>query len=162
MKNFANTVIYKIHCKDETVTDIYVGHTTNLAIRTNLHRSHSKLQSKSHLRVYKCINEHGGFDNWTVTVVEKYPCETSKEANAREAYWQKELKGGLNMRIPNRDTKTYYKDNQALMTEKARAYYEAHKADVLKKRKTFYELNRERLKANILKRYNDKKAKMNA
>ena len=27
--DYSNTIIYKIYCKNETITDIYVGHTTN-------------------------------------------------------------------------------------------------------------------------------------
>jgi len=29
LANYSNTVIYKIQCKNESVKDIYVGHTTS-------------------------------------------------------------------------------------------------------------------------------------
>lgn len=28
LANYLKTVIYKIQCKDETISDIYIGHTT--------------------------------------------------------------------------------------------------------------------------------------
>ena len=31
--DYSNTIIYKIYCKNEMVTDIYVGHTTNFTKR---------------------------------------------------------------------------------------------------------------------------------
>jgi predicted GIY-YIG superfamily endonuclease len=37
--DYSHTIIYKICCKDETVTGIYVGHTTNMVKRRCQHKS---------------------------------------------------------------------------------------------------------------------------
>ena len=35
--DYSNTIIYKITCKDENVTDVYVGHTINFVQRKHAH-----------------------------------------------------------------------------------------------------------------------------
>ena len=37
--DYSNTIIYKIHCKDSNVNEIYVGHTTNFTKRKNQHKT---------------------------------------------------------------------------------------------------------------------------
>ena len=36
--DYSNTIIYKITCKDSTVKDVYVGHTTNFVQRKHSHK----------------------------------------------------------------------------------------------------------------------------
>jgi predicted GIY-YIG superfamily endonuclease len=36
--DYSNTIIYKIYCKDETITDVYVGYTTNFTQRKYSHK----------------------------------------------------------------------------------------------------------------------------
>ena len=36
--DYSNTIIYKITCNDSTVTDKYVGHTTNFVQRKYAHK----------------------------------------------------------------------------------------------------------------------------
>jgi predicted GIY-YIG superfamily endonuclease len=36
LANYAKTSIYKIQCKDESISDIYIGHTTNFKQRNKL------------------------------------------------------------------------------------------------------------------------------
>jgi hypothetical protein len=36
---YAKTIIYKIYCKNEKQKEIYVGHTTNITVRTRKHKS---------------------------------------------------------------------------------------------------------------------------
>jgi len=86
--NYSNTVIYKIICKDKTVVDIYLGHTSNFTNRKNTHKSHSKNDRLNNKKIYVIINENGGWDNWDMIEVEKYPCNDANEAKAREKYWE--------------------------------------------------------------------------
>ncbi len=39
LANYFNTVIYSIHCKDESINDTYVGHTTDFCQRYKGHKS---------------------------------------------------------------------------------------------------------------------------
>ena len=57
-KNYNNTVFYKIQCNDETVLDIYVGHTTDFKQRERRHRE--DCIKKSHQKIYTIINQNGG------------------------------------------------------------------------------------------------------
>ena len=36
--DYSNTIIYKITCKDPTVNEVYVGHTTNFVQRKYSHK----------------------------------------------------------------------------------------------------------------------------
>ena len=40
MPNYANSIIYKLCCKDILITDIYVGSTTNIVKRRHNHKSY--------------------------------------------------------------------------------------------------------------------------
>ena len=37
--DYSNTIIYKIYCIDKTITDFYIGHTTNVTKRKYYHKS---------------------------------------------------------------------------------------------------------------------------
>jgi hypothetical protein len=62
--NYENTVIYKIVCNDLTITDLYVGNTTNFTKRKGQHKN-SCINEKSksyNLKIYKIIRENGGWE----------------------------------------------------------------------------------------------------
>ena len=56
--DYSNTIIYKIICNNATITDLYVGHTTNFVQRKSLHKSACN-NLKNNLRLYKKIRENG-------------------------------------------------------------------------------------------------------
>ena len=69
---YSKTWLYKIVCKDETIKDCYVGHTINFAKRKNNHKHHcNNPDSKEYdKQAYRFIRQHGGFDNWTILIIE--------------------------------------------------------------------------------------------
>jgi len=95
--DYSKTLIYKIVCKDLTITDLYVGNTTSFKDRKNRHKSDCK---KKELLIYKTINNNGGWDNWEMIEIEKYPCKDGNEARTRERFWYEELNAKLNIRKP--------------------------------------------------------------
>jgi len=101
--DFSNTVMYKLVCNDVEIKDIYVGHTTNFTKRKYNH--HTAYYNPNHTNhncyVYEFIRSNGGFDNWSMIEIEKYPCFDGNEACKRERYWLETLKATLNKRIPN-------------------------------------------------------------
>ena len=110
--NYANTVIYKIICKDEAITDIYVGRTTQANIRESTHKSSSKCNQEY---VYEVIRLHGNWKNWKFVIIEKYPCNNSIEADDREQFWINTLQATLNTQIKYSDVeykKEWYYKNQ--------------------------------------------------
>jgi len=96
--NYQNTIIYKIVCNDLNVTDLYVGHTTNFTNRKRQHKEnciHPQLKKYS-FKVYQIIRNNGGWENWTMIEIDKFPCNYLNEASYRERYWYKNLNSKLN------------------------------------------------------------------
>jgi hypothetical protein len=50
--------------------------------------------------LYKYINEHGGWDNFTCMALEKFSCESSAYMHDRERYYIQTLKPTLNLNLP--------------------------------------------------------------
>ncbi len=109
--DYLNTVIYKIICKDESITDLYVGHTTNFSHRKNIHKT-SCINNNSNKKIYKKINEMGGWENWDMLIIERCVCKDSTEARMKEQEWVDKLKANLNSMkayVSPKDTEAYYK-----------------------------------------------------
>jgi hypothetical protein len=95
--DYSKTVIYKIqHNDDETL--LYVGSTTNFNNRKSQHKNSCKNErdKQHHLKVYKMIRENGGWDCFSMTKIEDYPCENGRDAEAREDQLMRELKANMN------------------------------------------------------------------
>lgn len=122
--NYSNCVIYKIVCNDENVTDSYVGHTTNFWNRKGWHEANSTHKNQ---KLYQVIRSNGGWSNWTMLVVERYPCNNLNEAKEREKYWINELKSTLQTSIPLRSKREYYLENREKHNETMRRYREKHR-----------------------------------
>jgi len=94
--DYANTVMYKIVCKDETIKDVYVGHTTNFVKRKYQHKKLCGSMCIYSDKLYNFIKKNGGWDNWNMIELEMYPCCNLKEALIRERYWIDNEKATLN------------------------------------------------------------------
>jgi hypothetical protein len=141
LANYLNTVIYEIKCKDENITDVYIGHTTNFNQRYRMHKSscNNENQKNHHCRVYKTIRENGGWDHWEMVGIENYPCDNVNEARERERYWIELLSSSLNVTMPNRKiTKDYYK-----------IYRIVHKEEIAEKAKVYRKINIDKIKKYI-------------
>ena len=69
--DYSNTIIYKITCKDTSVKDLYVGHTTNFVQRKRAHKQ-SCINPKTinhNCKLYSIIRENGGWTNWIMEIV---------------------------------------------------------------------------------------------
>lgn len=93
--DYSKCVIYKLYCKDETIKEIYVGHSTNVIKRYSSHfRDYKKKKSTEYK--YKFIRENSSFENWSIEILEFYPCKNLSEATQREQYWINRLGATLN------------------------------------------------------------------
>ena len=92
--DYSNTIIYKIICNDHSVTDIYVGHTTNFVKRKYQHKT--LCNSKSKLKIYDVIRQNGGWNNWSMVEIAKYCCQDVTEARIKEQEHYELLKQTLN------------------------------------------------------------------
>ena len=93
---YMDVIIYKIVCKDPTVTDVYVGQTRKFDQRKFFHELDSRT---SETKLYKCIRSHGGWDNWDMISLREYVCNHI-ESLKMEWYWWRELNARLNAVIP--------------------------------------------------------------
>ena len=100
--DYSKTIIYKLVCNDLNIKDIYVGHTTGFTERKYRHKcnSLSNTNKEHHLKIYKFIKENGGWNNWSMIEIEKFPCVDGNEARARERHWIEELNASLNCVSP--------------------------------------------------------------
>jgi hypothetical protein len=128
--NFQNTVIYKIVCNDLNIEDVYVGHTTNFTKRKYRHKSNSQNLNGNEYeyKIYKTIREYGGFENWSMIEIEKYPCNDLQEASKRERYYYELLNAKLNTVNPSRSKKEYQETNNDKMKIYHKKYREMNKA----------------------------------
>lgn len=107
MPNYENSLIYKISCKDITITDCYVGSTTEHTKRKRAHENNCNNENSrdNHYYVYQFILSHGGWSNWTMIEIEKFPCKDNLELKHRERYWMSQLNATLNTTTPNKSNK---------------------------------------------------------
>ena len=154
--DFSKTIIYKIvHKEDPDNHESYTGHTTEFAKRKCEHKKRclNPNNKKYHYKVYQYIRENGGWDNFIMLEIEKYPCNDGNEARARENYWYNELKSKLNTYVPSRTPKQYYQDNRDELSEYYKQYHQDNREKILEQKKQYYEENRDkRLEKN--KQYN--------
>jgi hypothetical protein len=111
--DFSKTIFYRIVCNDLNITDCYIGHTTNFIKRKQHHKSDCNKETNKNykFKVYQFIRENGGWDNWSMIMIEQISCENLNEACKLERKFIEEYKATLNIVIPTRTKKEWYIDN---------------------------------------------------
>jgi len=150
---YANGKIYKLCCKDPTITEIYVGSTLNQYKRKNSHKAvcNNPNNRNYNLYVYQFIRENGGFDNWNIVILEEYPTENKNELVWKEREWIEQLKPVLNscsrpiitLEQRREYLKKYYEENSEQRRETSKKYYEENKEKVSENQKKYREENSE-------------------
>ena len=157
--NYQSTVIYKIVCDDLTVKYCYVGSTTDFTKRKSGHKTcctNEKVRSYN-LKVYKTIRENGGWDNWSMVLIEKYPCENKQQAEQRERFWYEQLNADMNTYRPhiteqelkelqNEAYKKYRENNQEKLKEYLKKYNEANQEKLKERKKEYNKKNKDKIK----------------
>ena len=89
-------IIYKIYCDD--CDFIYVGSTKNFTRRKQQHKINCNQTDKSNMKLYKNINEYGGWNNWKMICIEE--CNETiisrRQAEQKEEEWRVKLNAQLN------------------------------------------------------------------
>jgi hypothetical protein len=136
--DYSKTIIYKICCKDTSINDTYIGHTTNFVKRKNSHKTSCiNINSKVYNQyVYQFIRNNGGWDNWNIIQIQEHNCKNKREAEATEHFWIEKMGAKLNSNKP-----------YAMCKEEPQLYkqhwYEEKKDYILQKAKEKYEENKE-------------------
>ena len=95
LTDYSNTVIYKISCRDPTVSGVYVGHTVDFIKRKYAHQRSSEDTNCMNL-LYRTIRMHGGWDNWEMKMVGFFHCNNLTEAREKEQEFFVSLNASLN------------------------------------------------------------------
>ena len=87
--NYQNLMIYKIVCKDLSITPVYIGSTTDFTNRKYDHKSSCENVNgkKYHYELYQFIRNNGGWCNWDMILIENYPCISKLESLRKERNW---------------------------------------------------------------------------
>ena len=145
--DYANTIIYKlVHKDDLNDENIYTGHTTHFRNRKYEHKKacNNPKSKEYNQKKYQYIRENGGWDEWLMIEIEKYPCKDSHEATARERVIQTELKATLNMCIAGRTQNEWYVDNRDNILKYKKQYRQKNRDTLNEIQKKYSQDNRER------------------
>ena len=147
MPDYSNAVVYKICCKDISIKECYVGSTTDLHRRSVAHKTdcNNDKRHSYNLPVYKFIRANGGWQNWTMQVLQSYPeCASKEELLKYERTHMESLKASLNRTVPGRTKRGWYLDNRDQKLEYVRNYNQAHRDQKLEYSRNYYQANKER------------------
>jgi hypothetical protein len=158
--DYSKTIIYKIVSNDLNIKEVYVGSTVNFTRRKHAHKIVcNDVNSKEYNeKKYQFIREHGGFDNWSMYEVEKYPCKDKNEAHARERFWIESFNATLNTSIPTRTYKEYREDNKEIKKQYDKEYREDNRDKIIELKKQYYEDNKDKI-LEYHKQYNEENKK---
>jgi len=163
--DYSNTIIYKICCKDTSIDDIYIGHTTHFINRKNQHKTSCiNINDKKYDQyVYQFIRENGGWDNWSMIQIQEHNCKNKREAEATEHFWIEKMGAKLNSNKPyamcKEDPQLYkqkwYEEKKDYILQKAKENYESNKEEKLEYQKQYAKDNAEYI-AEKQKEYREK------
>jgi hypothetical protein len=96
--DYSNTIIYKITCKNKTITDVYVGHTTNFVQRKHAHKQNCINNKTTNYRckLYEVIRANGGWPNWKMEIINFFKCADHYDARKKEQEYFVALGATLN------------------------------------------------------------------
>jgi len=96
--DYSNTIFYKIYCKDTSVKELYIGHTTNFVQRKYAHKQ-GCINDKSanyKCKLYNVMRNNRGWDNWNMTIIAFHNCEDLYSAKKQEQQYFEEYNATLN------------------------------------------------------------------
>jgi len=96
--DYSSTLFYMIFCKDTTIDDLYIGHTTNFVQRKQSHKqSCSNTKNTNYkCKLYNVIRDNGGWDNWKMQIIAFHECDDLISAKKYEQQYFEEYKATLN------------------------------------------------------------------
>ena len=152
-------VVYKIYCRDSSITEFYVGSSCDFHKRKSSHKSicNNIKRTEYNFKVYKFIRNNGNWDNWDFEILLETEVDSKEELRLLyEREYIIELQPELNDRIEGRTPKEWREDNKEEIIEykkewrennkeKIKEYYEDHKEKINTKNKKYYEDHKEEI-----------------
>jgi len=165
--NYQNSLIYKIVCNDTNIKEIYIGSTTNFRLRKSQHKSncYNENDKQYNKNLYKFIRENGGFENWSMVLIDYTPCNSKLELHKIEREYIEKIDNELllNQQIPSRTKEEYYETNKETILTRHKKYYfdnkEKNKEKVKEQQKKYRTENKEKCKERCKKYYETNKEK---
>ena len=163
--DYQKTIIYKIVCNDLKITDCYVGHTTDMTKRKNCHKSccNNEKFAGFNEKKYVTIRANGGWTNWVMVMVEKFPCNNEEEARMREREVYEILGANMNRVRPYRSPeekveqdKEYIETHKEQKNEKNKEYNKTHKEQNQVRNKEYYETHKEQNREKISEKHKER------
>jgi hypothetical protein len=153
--DYSNTVIYKLCCNEPTITDIYIGHTTNFSKRKHQHKTLCCNENDKRY-VYQFIRDNGGWDNWKMIQIKEHSCKNKREAEAIEHYWIEQLCPTLNTNKPYAKCKEepqlykhcWYEEKKDYILQKSKDFYQENKEEKIQYQKLYSQQNKEKIYEN--------------
>lgn len=155
--DYTRTIIYKIE-HNENKELVYVGSTTDFTRRKCCHKSccYNEDDKSFNLKVYKMIRENGGWNEFQMLEIKKFPCNDKREAEAEEERCRIELKANMNSYkafINDTEKKekqdfynNYYRENNREKIKiYSKKYREDNKEDIIEKKKIYYQNNKDKV-----------------
>lgn len=164
MTDYSNACIYKIICKDESITDMYIGSTINFKSRESVHKHHcnNPNSKKYNCKIYKFIRENSGWQEWQMIKICDVKCLDGYDLRKAEGSYQRELKPTLNYEIAGRSKeegcKAYRIKNKDKINADMKPYRIKNKDKIKKYMKAYRIKNKDRI--NKVKRENYAKKKL--
>ena len=159
--NYANTLIYKIKCKDPLVPDFYLGYSTFTLIHV-AKMFQVRCKHDNNWPVCEFVRQHGRFENWFFERLDSKPCTTSLEARTELRKHFDATPPSLNIHLPTRTRKEYAKgdknrdrqkdyrdENKEKISRDQAAQYQKNKERLIIKRREYFLANREKVNERI-------------
>jgi len=170
-------LVYKLYCKDTSITDVYIGSTKNFNNRKIKHKSNCNNENtrQYNFKLYVFIRNNGGWDNWDFEIIEEN-IQDKVQALVREKYYIQLFSSSLNCYSPFRteeEFKEYHKEQNKEYREKNeekfkeyhkkyfKEYREKNKEEIKERDKEYYEQNKEKIKQQHKEYYEQNKEKIN-
>jgi hypothetical protein len=96
--DYSSTLFYMIFCKDTTIKDLYIGHTTNFVQRKHAHKqSCTNTKSTNYpCKLYTVIRDNGGWANWKMQIIAFHECDDFMAAKKYEQQYFEDYDATLN------------------------------------------------------------------
>jgi len=166
-KNYQNSCIYRIYCKNLNIKDEYNGSTDDFDRREQRHKNRSNNNTNSlnpsfHSPVYIFIRKHGGWNNWIMEKLYDYPCNTEDELTDEEDRYVRNnpyaTLQGKKVKLTAEEKKNYGKIRYQAMTPEEREIFLANQRE---RRRIAKENETEEEQAIRLQEAREKYANMN-
>ena len=149
--DYSKTIIYKLVKYDDYDNEnIYIGSTTDFVKRKCNHKigCNNEKRKEYNLKKNQYIRNNGGWNEWNMIEIEKFPCNDGNEARAREEYWRCHFNAQLNtLRAYRNDEqkKQYNKEKNDRNKDKRLEHYEQNRDELLEQKKAYYEKNKDKI-----------------